>query len=685
MRMKIVMSGRRQRTILALWAVAALQWIPVHAADAAVPGQAYLTFDGTDDQVNLGNVRLAAPITIETWINPVSIPSGSTRARIISKGVHELTVSTGNAGCAAGRGHVQWRATIGGVNRRLCGGTLTANSWHHIAGTYDGSWMRLYVNGTEVAALARTGALAKNSLNLLFGNSPQTNQPFNGAIDEVRIWSRALSGVELQANMNLELSGAEGGLLAYFRLNEGAGQVVGDGSGNGRNGVLGSDAMVQVADPTWVGGGSGQGLPTIEVATPHVGSWVSDRIMIAGSAADDSGIAEVTIAIDGAVIYSSAANSIRYAWETTAYSNGPHAVGVTAKAADGGTTTVTRQITVDNYYGSDAIPYPYSNEILGIEIAARSSMVSTAAGNDNWPITWADDGDLYTAYGDGKGFRNEIEKKLSLGFAKVTGSPPGVAGINIRSPTGEQVAGNADTGKKASGMLMVDGVLYMWVRNANKAGQQCQLAWSTDHAATWNWSAWRFQEFGYCAFLNFGQNYAGARDDFVYMYAPDSPSGTIETDRIVLTRVPRGQILERTAYEFYAGLNATGEPTWSSAIGDRRPVYEFPGGANRLDVVYDAGLGRYLMTMRARDRALTGNPNHFSIYDAPEPWGPWTTVYYTNTFFGEPMPAGTQYHGGWDESQHLPSKWIEAGGTAFQLLCSCSDTFAVVRVQLFPQ
>ena len=71
------MSGRRQRTILALWAVAALQWIPVHAADAAVPGQAYLTFDGTDDRVHVGKVRLAARITFEAWIKPVSLSSGS--------------------------------------------------------------------------------------------------------------------------------------------------------------------------------------------------------------------------------------------------------------------------------------------------------------------------------------------------------------------------------------------------------------------------------------------------------------------------------------------------------------------------------------------------------------------------------------------------------------------------------
>ena len=426
------------------------------------------------------------------------------------------------------------------------------------------------------------------------------------------------------------------------------------------------------------------GVPTFDFATPGTGSWVSRKIAISGIAADDSGISEITLAIDGAAIYSSASNSLLYEWDSTGHANGTHAISVTVRAADGGSTSATRQVTVDNYVGPDVIPYPHSTEIVGFEIAARSSMVSTAEGSDNWPITWADDGDLYTAYGDGTGFRNEAERKLSLGFAKVTGAPPEFEGIDIRSPSGEQ-QGNAGTGKKASGMLMVDGLLYMWVRNANNAGKQCQLAWSADHGATWNWSAWRFAEFGYCTFLNFGQNYSGARDDFVYMYTPDTPSAYLETDRVVLTRVPRSQILTKAAYEFYAGLDAAGNPVWTRIIGERRPVYEFPGGANRLDVVYDPGLARYLMTMMAQDRASAGNPVHFSVYDAPEPWGPWTTIYYTDSFYGNPMTSGTGDQDDWGEAQRLPPKWIEPEGSVLQLLCSCSDTFSVVRVQLFPR
>ena len=449
--------------------------------------------------------------------------------------------------------------------------------------------------------------------------------------------------------------------------------------GNAVNG--GSPVALTVAES---GSGPGPRRSDLDLDSPVDGSWVSGRVAIAGVASSEPATAEVTVAIDGELVHSSPSNAFHVDWDTTAYSNGQHAIRVTASIGGETVASETRNVTVDNYAGSDAVPYPYSSEIVGFEIGGRSSMVSMADGSDNWPITWADDGNLYTAYGDGKGFRQAADRKLSLGFAEVTGSPPEIEGMNIPSRSGEQLGASA-AGKKASGMLMVDGVLYMWVRNANKAGEQCQLAWSTDHAKTWNWSPWQFEAFGYCAFLNFGQDYAGARDGFVYMYTPDSPSAYGETDRVALTRVPKGQILTKSAYEFFAGLDAGGNPLWSPDIGDRKAVYEFRGGVNRLDVVYDAGLGRYLMTMRAADRSSAGNPVHFSVYDAPEPWGPWTTVYYTNTFYGEPLPSATGGPGGWGEAQRFPSKWIEPDGTGLQLLCSCSDTFSTVPARLYPR
>ena len=79
-------------------------------------------------------------------------------------------------------------------------------------------------------------------------------------------------------------------------------------------------------------------------------------------------------------------------------------------------------------------------------------------GNDNWPMTWADDDLLYTAYGDGWGFVPKVEKKLSLGLAKISGGPTDFIAENLRSESAEQV-GQEPAGKEAGGMLMVGGTL----------------------------------------------------------------------------------------------------------------------------------------------------------------------------------------------------------------------------------
>src|SRR5205823_10058444 len=83
-------------------------------------------------------------------------------------------------------------------------------------------------------------------------------------------------------------------------------------------------------------------------------------------------------------------------------------------------------------------PYPPSPLIASIEWAAAETVIRKAKGSDNWPLTWADDDHLYTAYGDGNGFEPFINEKLSLGLARVEGTGEHFLGVNIRAPTLEQ-------------------------------------------------------------------------------------------------------------------------------------------------------------------------------------------------------------------------------------------------------
>jgi hypothetical protein len=130
-----------------------------------------------------------------------------------------------------------------------------------------------------------------------------------------------------------------------------------------------------------------------------------------------------------------------------------------------------------------------------------------------------------------------VGKKLSLGFARITGTPDNFTGVNVRSDA-EQL-GQGRAGKKGWGILCVEGVLYLWLGHANNKGATAQLAWSRDHAKTWTFGDWTFAEFGLMGFVNFGRNYAGARDEFVYAYSHDGPHADTPADRFILMRVPK--------------------------------------------------------------------------------------------------------------------------------------------------
>jgi CubicO group peptidase (beta-lactamase class C family) len=323
---------------------------------------------------------------------------------------------------------------------------------------------------------------------------------------------------------------------------------------------------------------------------------------------------------------------------------------------------------------------PPSPVIKAIRWAPADTIRRAAKGSDNWPLTWADDGALYGAYGDGNGFEPLTLEKLSMGFARITGSPLDFVGTNIRSPTGE-TRGDGAAGKKASGLLCVGGTLYLWSRNATNS----QLASSSDHGVTWTWAGWRFTgSFGCPTFLNFGPNYAGARDGFAYVYSPDGDSAYRVADQLVLARVLTARLRERDAYEFFAGLDEGGRPRWTRDPAQRRAVLAQPSRCYRTSVTYNAALQRYLLVQpvpndAARDQAGkvdTRFHGGLAVFDAPEPWGPWTTAFFTQHWDVGP-----------GDSASLPTKWMSGDGTTLDLVFSGGDSFSVRRatIELFPK
>ena len=279
--------------------------------------------------------------------------------------------------------------------------------------------------------------------------------------------------------------------------------------------------------------------------------------------------------------------------------------------------------------------YGPSKVIGAVRFAPVESIRIAAKGSDNWPMTWADDGDIYTSYGDGRGFKPRVEKKLSLGLARITGGPEDWKGVNLRAPSIERT-GDGASGAKTSGMLMVDGVLYALIRNTGN----CTLAWSEDRGKTWTWG-FKFEvSFGFGTLLNFGQNYAGARDDYVYAYTSDGGDNYVIYDRVILARVPRSKVRERGAWEFLERFEEAGDPVWTADIAKRGGIFFHEDNCANIGVAYHPGLKRYLLTLGA-------GPGVWGMYDAPEPWGPWTTVFHTS-----------EWDVGDTHTYHIPTKWM---------------------------
>ena len=317
---------------------------------------------------------------------------------------------------------------------------------------------------------------------------------------------------------------------------------------------------------------------------------------------------------------------------------------------------------------ASSAPYPMSSVIKGITWAPKEEILRLARGSDNWPTAWAGDNSMFTAYGDGHGFQPFMPRKLSLGMAQVFGLPPKLVTKNI--PTTPEFIGDGEKGYKASGLLMLDNTLYMLQRNRGPS----RLLQSTDRARTWSDTGVSFeQSFGCPTFLSFGPNGSRSRDNFIYIYSLDGSSAYKPADQIVLARVPKPEITHRTQYELFKEL-WNDEPIWTKNIEERGGVFTFPGNCYRSGITYNAALKRYLWCQVLPHSTHPQGPRFqggFGIYDAPEPWGPWTTAFFT-----------TNWDVGPGESSSFPPNWISEDGKTLHLLFSGDDCFSVRKATL---
>jgi len=165
-----------------------------------------VTMDGVDDFIALPSIQITtSAITLAGWVKSSSFPTGVAQ-RFISKAVDSTEQRTcwmlGQAN--NGQNHLSFRLRTSALTTTLTAatGTLPLNTWYHAAATYDGINMRLYLNGVQVASVAKSGSLAPClDVPLHIGRSPEGSNYLRGAIDDVRIYSSALNATEIKALM----------------------------------------------------------------------------------------------------------------------------------------------------------------------------------------------------------------------------------------------------------------------------------------------------------------------------------------------------------------------------------------------------------------------------------------------------------------------------------------------------
>ena len=169
-------------------------------------------FDGVDDQISVphnANQNGGSNLTIEAWINPTTLPHSGTILQKRTSGnvggyLLEPTQSNGN-GAPNGLAFI---IMIGGVYQGLNpANVLSPNVWQHIAATYDGAFMRIYVNGVEVGNKAQTGAIDAVTAPLLIGRNAVNNAAYQGGIDEIALYNRALTANEIRNVYNAQSGG----------------------------------------------------------------------------------------------------------------------------------------------------------------------------------------------------------------------------------------------------------------------------------------------------------------------------------------------------------------------------------------------------------------------------------------------------------------------------------------------
>jgi glucose/arabinose dehydrogenase/chitodextrinase len=284
-----------------------------------------LSFNGTNAKVTIPDapsLRLTTRMTLEAWVNPSTIPNAWRDVLYKGDDNYYLSGSSSNSS----------RPAAGAIFSGSYGETfgtsaLALSTWTHLATTYDGSTLRLWVNGVQVASKAQTGTIKTSSNPLTIGGDPIYGQYFSGLIDEVRVYNVALTQAQIQADMATAIGG---------------------------------------------GGGGDTQPPTVSITSPTAGATVSHVTTLTANASDNVGVLSVQFLVDGVSLGTDFTAPYSQDWNTTAASNGTHTITAVARDAFNQATSTPVTVTSTNPV--------FTNEVVVPDIADATTIAFLPGG-----------------------------------------------------------------------------------------------------------------------------------------------------------------------------------------------------------------------------------------------------------------------------------------------------------------
>ena len=222
-----------------------------------------LNFDGVNDYVDIGDFSLGGSLTFEAWMQ---YDSRAAWSRILDFGENgasddnigfSLWSSTGKISFFVYLGNAYTAVNDGDGGQTAYGQVPIDGTWIHVAATISGTagstsgTAKLYVNGNLVGTKTSmyVPALLTRKKQYLGKSNWSVDSYLDARMDEFRIWSYVRTQSEIQANMNKTLKGSESGLVAYYKMNEGSGTSLADGSSNSNTAT-----MINMSEDDWVQG-----------------------------------------------------------------------------------------------------------------------------------------------------------------------------------------------------------------------------------------------------------------------------------------------------------------------------------------------------------------------------------------------------------------------------------------------